>query len=290
MHNICRVCLLIVACSFLEWYKRLLQIVLGLFVVEFASCLRFFTNGGNGEFGGPFLVLGQFSKFINLVGLVFMFILGFKILEFNFHGGSLVKNVWAFDEKKSERINMFLSKIEFENVSERNCGGSLKSVEIKTGGVKMENTIKTEDQSVKFKIDSKGIAEQLDDDDDDDGNNDNRGLVFQEDEEIDVVALRRLVKKERRKANATYAELEEERMAAASAAEEAMAMILRLQREKSAVEIEAKQFRRMAEQKQEFDKELIQSLQWVVMKHEPDFDISIDRAVNSETVDVSEGW
>lgn len=288
MHNICRVCLLIVACSFLEWYKRLLQIVCGLFVVEFASCLRFLTNGGSGEFGGMFLVLGQFSKFINLLGLVFMFILGFKILQFNFHGGGLVKNVWAFDGKRSERINMFLSKIDFENVSDRSCGGSLKSLEIKTREVKMENAIKTEDQSIKFKIDSKGIAEQLDDDDND-GNDDNQGVVFAEDEEVDVVALRRLVKKERLRANSAYAELEEERMAAASAAEETMAMILRLQREKSAIEIEAKQYKRMAEQKQEFDKELIQSLEWVVMKHKPNFEIPIDQAVNSETEDVYEG-
>ncbi|KAK9988899.1 hypothetical protein SO802_029138 [Lithocarpus litseifolius] len=50
-----------------------------------------------------------------------------------------------------------------------------------------------------------------------------------EDEECDVMALRKLAKIERQRANGSYAELEKERMAAASAAEEAMAMILRLQ-------------------------------------------------------------
>ena len=85
-----------------------------------------------------------------------------------------------------------------------------------------------------------------------------------EDELFDVVSLRRMVKAERQRLNAACAEIEQERGAAASAAEEAMAMILRLQSEKSAVEIQAKQFRRVVEQKQEYDLEVIESLQWTV--------------------------
>ncbi|XP_059446421.1 protein FLOURY 1-like [Corylus avellana] len=56
--------------------------------------------------------------------------------------------------------------------------------------------------------------------------------------------------------------------ATASAAEEAMAMILRLQSEKSSTDMQANQYRRMAEQKQQYDQEVIGSLQWIVMKHE----------------------
>ncbi|XP_047160987.1 probable myosin-binding protein 5 [Vigna umbellata] len=85
-----------------------------------------------------------------------------------------------------------------------------------------------------------------------------------EDEVFDVMSLRRMVKSERQRFNAACAEIEKERGAAASAAEEAMAMILRLQSEKSAVEIQATQFRRMVEQKQEYDLEVIESLQWTV--------------------------
>ncbi|KAK7331771.1 hypothetical protein VNO80_28511 [Phaseolus coccineus] len=85
-----------------------------------------------------------------------------------------------------------------------------------------------------------------------------------EDELFDVMSLRRMVKAERQRLNAACAEIEKERGAAASAAEEAMAMILRLQSEKSAVEIQAKQFRRVVEQKQEYDLEVIESLQWTV--------------------------
>lgn len=91
-----------------------------------------------------------------------------------------------------------------------------------------------------------------------------------EDEEYDVTALRRLVKIERLRADMAHAELEKERMASASAADEAMAMIFRLQNEKSSTEIEAKQYRQLAEQKQEFLQEVIESLQWdmINLEHE----------------------
>lgn len=85
-----------------------------------------------------------------------------------------------------------------------------------------------------------------------------------EDEVFDVMSLRRMVKAERQRYNAACAEIEKEQGAAASAAEEAMAMILRLQSEKSAVEIQAKQFRRVVEQKQEYDLEVMESLRWTV--------------------------
>ncbi|CAN1332578.1 Myosin-binding protein 3 [Linum perenne] len=88
---------------------------------------------------------------------------------------------------------------------------------------------------------------------------------FAEDDEMDVLALRRLVRIERERALAAELELEKERMAAASAADETMAMILRLQSEKSCVEIESNQFRRVAEQKHDYDQQVIQS---IIMKHE----------------------
>ncbi|KAK7328077.1 hypothetical protein VNO77_22173 [Canavalia gladiata] len=89
-----------------------------------------------------------------------------------------------------------------------------------------------------------------------------------EDDVFDVMSLRKLVKMERQRFNAACAEIEKERVAASSAAEEAMAMILRLQSEKSAVEIQAKQFRRVVEQKEEYDQEVIESLRWTVVELE----------------------
>jgi len=96
----------------------------------------------------------------------------------------------------------------------------------------------------------------------------NEKEVGNEDEVFDVMTLRKIVKMERLKANAACADLETERTAAASSAEEAMAMILRLQNEKSAAEIQATQFRRMAEQKLDYDQEVIESLQWTITQHE----------------------
>ncbi|KAK6945837.1 GTD-binding domain [Dillenia turbinata] len=91
-----------------------------------------------------------------------------------------------------------------------------------------------------------------------------------EDEEVDVVVLRNMIKIERHRADTACLELEKERVAAASAAEEAMAMILRLQNEKSSIEIQANQYKREAEHKQLYDQELIESLQWIIMMHEND--------------------
>ncbi|XP_043816551.1 protein FLOURY 1-like isoform X3 [Manihot esculenta] len=88
-----------------------------------------------------------------------------------------------------------------------------------------------------------------------------------EDEEFDVISLRRLVKIERYRAEMAYAELEKERMASESAAGEAMTMILRLQNEKSSLQIEANQQRRLVEQKEEYYQQMIQSLQWNLMKY-----------------------
>ncbi|KAJ6310309.1 hypothetical protein OIU76_015106 [Salix suchowensis] len=121
-----------------------------------------------------------------------------------------------------------------------------------------------------------------------------------EDEEYDVTALRRLVKIERLRADMAYAELEKERMASASAAGEAMAMILRLQNEKSSSEMEAKQYRQLAEQKQELHLEMIESLQWDIIKleherSEMEENLRMHREklrqhVKSDEVDQSEGF
>ncbi|KAL6545837.1 hypothetical protein OROGR_009711 [Orobanche gracilis] len=86
--------------------------------------------------------------------------------------------------------------------------------------------------------------------------------------EYDVSILRKLLKDERRKAKVALKELAKERWASASAAEEAMAMILRLQNEKSLIDLELNQYKRLAEEKQIHDQEVIRSLQWLVWRHE----------------------
>nr|XP_043625982.1 protein FLOURY 1-like [Erigeron canadensis] len=100
---------------------------------------------------------------------------------------------------------------------------------------------------------------------------------YDEDVVIDLKTLRRLVKMERQKANDAYLELEKERMSSTTAAEEAMAMILRLQNEKSVLGLEVQQQRRLTHEKQLHDQEVIQSLRWIVMKHESERSMLEDR-------------
>ncbi|WVZ85984.1 hypothetical protein U9M48_032837 [Paspalum notatum var. saurae] len=85
-------------------------------------------------------------------------------------------------------------------------------------------------------------------------------------EEGNVQYLRRRLKEERLLKEVAFEELEKERQAAASAAEEAMAKIAFLRSEKALVEREARQSQELMKQKQMYDKQVIESLQWVIMK------------------------
>ncbi|KAF8097197.1 hypothetical protein N665_0293s0045 [Sinapis alba] len=65
-----------------------------------------------------------------------------------------------------------------------------------------------------------------------------------------------------------YAELDEERNAASTAANEAMSMILRLQREKAEIEMELRQFKRFSEEKMEHDQQELLALEDLVYRRE----------------------
>lgn len=67
---------------------------------------------------------------------------------------------------------------------------------------------------------------------------------------------------------ALYFELEKERSAAATAADEAMAMILRLQEEKASIEMEARQYQRLNEEKSAYDKEEMNILKEILVRRE----------------------
>ncbi|XP_062225346.1 uncharacterized protein LOC133924010 [Phragmites australis] len=92
-----------------------------------------------------------------------------------------------------------------------------------------------------------------------------------DDEEAVDGDLRREAEEERqREAQCTELrrELDKERSAAASAAEEAMSMILRLQKEKSALEIEARQQRRAADERCAFYEDEVEELRDIVLLRE----------------------
>ncbi|CAO2818181.1 unnamed protein product [Amaranthus hypochondriacus] len=88
------------------------------------------------------------------------------------------------------------------------------------------------------------------------------------DTEIILTRLKKQVRSDRKSLIALYMELDEERSAAAVAANNAMAMITRLQAEKASVQMEALQYQRMMEEQAEYDKEDIQMLKEFVNKKE----------------------
>ncbi|GER41399.1 hypothetical protein STAS_18117 [Striga asiatica] len=88
------------------------------------------------------------------------------------------------------------------------------------------------------------------------------------DEENKVKLLEQTLAEERIARAALYIELEKERSAAASAADEAMAMILRLQEEKASIEIEARQYQRILEEKSAYDAEEMNILKEILVRRE----------------------
>ncbi|KAM1747139.1 hypothetical protein ACFX11_013702 [Malus domestica] len=85
------------------------------------------------------------------------------------------------------------------------------------------------------------------------GSNAGEKLGFDSNETTTIRVLEQALKEEHAARAALYLELEEERSAAVTAADEAMAMILRLQEEKASIEMEARQYQRMIEEKSAYD-------------------------------------
>ncbi|XP_077247300.1 putative myosin-binding protein 5 isoform X2 [Tasmannia lanceolata] len=80
--------------------------------------------------------------------------------------------------------------------------------------------------------------------------------------------LKRQVRLDRKSLIALCTELDQERSASEIAANEAMAMITRLQEEKSAVQMEALQYQRMMEEQAEYDQEALQVMKRLLLNRE----------------------
>lgn len=84
----------------------------------------------------------------------------------------------------------------------------------------------------------------------------------------EVAALREAMGSQQATIQDLSVELDEERNASSSAANEAMSMILRLQREKAEVQMESRQFKRFAEEKMAHDQQEIVALEDLLYKRE----------------------
>lgn len=96
--------------------------------------------------------------------------------------------------------------------------------------------------------------------------------VFGTDPDVDqavrIKVLERALEEEKAARAALHQELESERNAAASAADEAMGMIHRLQQEKASIEMEARQFQRLIEEKSAYDEEEMHILKEILVRRE----------------------
>ncbi|XP_010910136.1 myosin-binding protein 7 [Elaeis guineensis] len=84
----------------------------------------------------------------------------------------------------------------------------------------------------------------------------------------EVAALREALATQQQTIQELCVELEEERNASSTAASEAMSMILRLQREKAEVQMEARQFKRFAEEKMAHDQRELAALDDLLYKRD----------------------
>ncbi|XP_072970453.1 uncharacterized protein [Typha angustifolia] len=86
--------------------------------------------------------------------------------------------------------------------------------------------------------------------------------------EVKVRNMERALEEERTARVGLCRELEKERSAAAGAADEAMAMILRLQEEKGAIEMETRHYQRLIEEKSAYDQEEMAILKEIIVRRE----------------------
>ena len=93
-------------------------------------------------------------------------------------------------------------------------------------------------------------------------------LFARVDIENECKVLREMVSMQQRTIQDLTEELEEERNSSTTAANEAMSMILRLQREKAEIQMEARQFKRFAEEKMTHDQEELMSFDDLLYKRE----------------------
>lgn len=98
------------------------------------------------------------------------------------------------------------------------------------------------------------------------------GLIIPQNARVEIEnecrALRETLSSQQQTIQDLISELDEERNASSSAANEAMSMILRLQREKAEVQMEARQFKRFVEEKNAHDQQEILALEDLLYKRE----------------------
>ncbi|XP_051147277.1 probable myosin-binding protein 6 [Andrographis paniculata] len=216
------------------------------------------------EFGCRFVLFGSFQGIYKLLAMLLLFGFGLKVLYSDWFAAALIRCFRDLIGNLKMRYHSKEALVDQTEELKEKSNSYTDSDEIVNS-----DSDSDEDDSELFDLDSDGdfVTKPLPGFDihynaSPSENNDDLS------DEKEVSTLREMLKLERQRANAARAELVKERAAAATAAEEAMAMILRLQQDKSAAEMELIQYKRLAEEKQIHDQEVIQSLQWLVWRQE----------------------
>ncbi|KAL2458371.1 protein FLOURY 1-like [Abeliophyllum distichum] len=205
-----RLYLYLIVCCVLGFHKNFLECLLrGCILMDGITYLKQL-----GDFVCRILVFGILKQVFEYLGVFLLFGFGLKLLQFDWSFRGLVHFVGDFRGKSDG----FCSKNDFdENFSSKcKCGWRNSNAPIIQ---KMEENT----EKMNLFIDDDDEINITDYEECDDEKED-----IEKDEELDITELRKLVKIERRRASAACTELEKERAASATAAEETMAMILRL--------------------------------------------------------------
>lgn len=266
-----RLCPFLIVCSVLGFYKGFLKFLFrGLFLVDCVTCFKHLTL--DCELGFGFFLFGSIKQVSKFLGLFLLFGFGFKFLYTDGFSRGLIRFLCDLRGKPWELKIGFCSTNVLDGkfgllklLKEDSCVPLIDKMEEEKENL---NSYTDSDQKINAGSDEEYGA---------DNNEDDEKECTEEDGESDVSTLRKLIKIERHRANAALAELAKERAASATAAEEAMAMILRLQNEKSLIEMELSQYRRLAEEKQIHDQEVVRSLQWFVWQHESERNLLEDQ-------------
>lgn len=286
IHHLGRLCLLVTALLSLDLYTKFSHVSLPFNASKSCSYLSKLLNK-RPDVGSTF-----FNQFVTGIALFFALSIGLRVLNFSFrprshlrHGNRLKSMICDAMEPQERPRSKFENGHTIINGDSRSLEGSEYS---ESEGSFNEDRVFDEMSLGDFFLGTE-ICDQMelfrrpnsltgnghwvlnDSPHSVAGSEDSEtGELFPEDQMSNETLLRELVKSERQRAEAALAELKKERSAAGTAAEEAMSMILRLQREKSSIEIEAKQYRRLAEEKQRHDQEVIGFLRSIVAEKERD--------------------
>ncbi|KAK7285147.1 hypothetical protein RJT34_19907 [Clitoria ternatea] len=165
--------------------------------------------------------------------------------------GMLVEHWLGKDSSKiSEDLKMLMSQFSFNRgtdlpVSEISPRLSINSDEVKNSDVSNSAGMQILQKMISLERNESGLS--LD-----------GSIVSEIEGESAVDKLKRQVEHDRKLMSALYKELEEERNASAVAANQALAMITRLQEEKATLHMEALQYLRMMDEQSEYETEALQ--------------------------------